>query len=102
MSVTDTPIALLSLADVAKIVGFSDRWLRELRAAGRMPPPAPVSLGKKHGRLRWHPAVIDAWLRGEWHPANIPAAPETPQAIRLFTAGPAAPGKRPGPRRKPA
>lgn len=96
---TTERLALLSLADISRIVGFTERWLRELRNAGRMPPPAPVGYGRK---LKWHPAVIDAWLRGEWQPANTPPAPETPRAIQLFAAGPAAPQKRPGPRRKPA
>ena len=90
---------LMSLVDVAHRVGFSTKVLYEMRRLGRMPPPAPVGFG---GKIRWHPDVIEAWLRGEWQPVGTSAtADSAPAPIHEFATGPAPKRRRPGPRRMP-
>jgi hypothetical protein len=49
---------LLSVADVARIVKVSRRWLERERAAGRVPRPDFMA-----GRCpRWRPATIRRWI----------------------------------------
>jgi excisionase family DNA binding protein len=48
---------LLDVMAVAELLGCSDRHVRRLAAAGKM--PAPVRLG---ALVRWPRAALEAWL----------------------------------------
>ena len=51
--------AMLSVDDVARMLGCSSRHVHRLVDAGRM--PRPVKLG---ALVRWSREAIDAWIRG--------------------------------------
>ena len=63
---------LLTIGDVAEILGCSVQTVRRMAADGRLPPP------RRFGRrtLRWRASTIDAWLADA--PEAEPAPPITP------------------------
>jgi predicted DNA-binding transcriptional regulator AlpA len=56
----------MTLQEVARLARISPRQVQNL--VKKMVMPAPIRLG--HRLLRWHPAAIERWLRGEWTPAG--------------------------------
>lgn len=56
----------LNINDVARILRVSTRTVRTLVAKQKM--PAPLSSMRA---MRWHPDVIDSWLKGETPDAGV-------------------------------
>jgi excisionase family DNA binding protein len=52
-----TSLDLLSIADIARIVGVGDRTVRRWRPEGKLPPALEFG-----GLLRWRRATIEAWI----------------------------------------
>lgn len=50
---------LLSIKDVAKMIGFSPSWIKESVKLGVFPDPIKV-----RGSTRWTQAQIKEWLKG--------------------------------------
>lgn len=55
----DAPSKLLTVADLAHMLQVNERTVRGWRDEGRL--PEPIEIG---GTVRWHPVVLDEWLRG--------------------------------------
>jgi prophage regulatory protein len=53
----ETERLALSAADVAKLLGISERHLLALHSSGRV--PRPIRLGRA---VRWNAAELSAWL----------------------------------------
>lgn len=58
IAMADDPLALLGTRDLRELLRVSDRQLRRLTAAGRLPRP-DLKLGRG---LRWRRQTIDTWL----------------------------------------
>lgn len=58
MDIPTHPDALLSIDQVARLLGVETRTIRRWRKDGVI--PAPVSFG---GQLRWRLATISEWIR---------------------------------------
>lgn len=52
-----TPRCALRVRDVAERLGVSERTVRDLRAAGKLPPTIDLP-----NVVRWQPEVIERWL----------------------------------------
>lgn len=62
---TEAVAALLSVGDVAQMLGCSARHIYRLADAGRMPPP--VKLGSL---VRWPRTAIDDWVANGCRPVR--------------------------------
>lgn len=56
---TDSAPGLLTANDLARVFQVDQKTIRRWKDEGRL--PEPVQIG---GVVRWHPGVLDAWLRG--------------------------------------
>ena len=52
-----TTLDLLSIADMAGIMGVGDRTIRRWRSEGKLPPAIEIG-----GLLRWRREVVEAWI----------------------------------------
>lgn len=56
--------AALPVLEVAERVGYSSRYIRQLVAEGRFPPPIDPNVAKR--AWRWSSSKIDQYVAGEW------------------------------------
>lgn len=60
MALKDESALLITVGQVATLLGCSTRHVQRLRDSGRM--PAPICLGSL---TRWNKAVIDHWIAAD-------------------------------------
>lgn len=64
---------MIAAADIARVCGFTERHVTNLRKRGQMPP------GRQFGRVwRWHAITVARWLAGNAEYALGTAASDAP------------------------
>ena len=58
---SSNPEKLLDVSALAELLGISVGTVYNLHRTGRL--PRPFKLGGGDGLLRWHPEVVNLWLR---------------------------------------
>lgn len=82
---------LLSAEDLSKILGYEVKTIYDLNSKRPDALPPRLKLFKNARALRWHPEVVDAWIRER---AGLPVSPEAPLPVQK--RGPGRPRKEGG------
>jgi predicted DNA-binding transcriptional regulator AlpA len=79
---------LLTIEDLSRILGYEKRSIYDMLYRDPETLPPLLKLSKKTRALRWHPEVVECWIREK---AGLPAPSTVPETIKK--RGPGRPRK---------